>query len=307
MGTCPGRRRLSVRARHSCYVEGSNNPGHVRITLTGDGTLVGTGDAAYVWAPASWVEVGDVGPVDEGNWWRLSEYEPSDLDIRIPAADIIDPPWMERAGAGTGDTAVAQASYIPVRSPTGEYEDKSVAHMGDHIRPQITAPRVLSATYETTAGDVDAGDGLIHVGAISGGSATVTWGIRDSEAIDGGGDLPKADIQAILTLHHRITIYAGSKVFKGSITGYGGGSGSYPYQLTVSGATLTGNAFTDAAAMKVKLESAIVDRDEFAEVAFSGELTDLEGVPDVPAANGTYKLRATRSNTGVTFSWVTDL
>ena len=76
------------------YVEGSQNPGHVRVTLTGAGTLVGTGDAAYVWAPASWVEVGDVGPVDEGNWWRLSEYEPSDLDLRIPAADVVDPPWV---------------------------------------------------------------------------------------------------------------------------------------------------------------------------------------------------------------------
>ena len=49
-----------------------------------------------------------------------------------------------------------------------------------------------------------------------------------------------------------------------------------------------------------------VHRGQLAAVAFTGEPTDLEGVPDVPASNGTYKLRATRASGGVTWSWVDD-
>ena len=287
------------------YVQGSANPGHVKITLTHDGALAGSGDQARVWVRATLEEVGDVGPAANGNWWQLSEYAPPGLDIRIPAGDVIDPPWVDETGAGTGDTPVTQASFMPVRSPAGVYEDKSVAHMGDHIRPRLTAPQVLSATYEATFGDIEAGDGKINVGAVLGGSATVTWGVRAAEALDGGGNLPKADILSILTLHHRITVYTGSAVFKGTISGYGGGVGAYPYQVTVSDATKAG-AFGDGDAIKIKLESALVDRDELADVAFSGELTDLENMPDVPASNGAYRLRATRSGQGVAFSWVAD-
>ena len=258
-------------------VEGKN-PGHVRITLTSAGTLVGTGDAAYVWAQASWVEIGDVGPQDEGDWWKLSEFVPSGLDVRIPWTDIVDAPdFLEKSGAGAGTTAVTQESLLPVRAANGEYEDKSVAHMGDHIRPQLTAPRILEATYETTLSDVDAGDGKINVGAISGGSATVTWGLRDTESLEGGGSLPKDDIISILTLHHRITVYAGTKVFKGTITGYGGGGASYPYQVTVSEATKDGAAFADVETIKIKLESAIPDRDELADQSYLAETPSIAG------------------------------
>ena len=282
---------------------------HLKITLTSAGVKVegDTDDGDYVYARADWVETGDIADVaDYGDYFRIGREVPSKLKVELPWTDILGAPWMEKAGAGTGDTAVAQDSFMPVRSPAGEYEDKSVAHMGDHIRPQLTAPRVLSATYETVQGDIDAGDGKINVGAGVSGSAQVTWGVRANEAIAGGGSLPKADILKILTLHHRITVYAGSKVLKGTISGYGGGIAAYPYQVTVSDATKTGGAFADGDAIKIKLESALVDRDELAAAAFSGELTDLEGVPDVPASNGAYRLRATRSSQGIAFSWVAD-
>ena len=83
------------------------NHGHLRVTLTSDLTLVGTGDAAYVWATASWVEVGDVADVQQvGDYFKIAEYQPSDLDLRIPAGDIIDPPWVETDGSNVTDALI---------------------------------------------------------------------------------------------------------------------------------------------------------------------------------------------------------
>ena len=63
---------------------------HLKITLTSDGTLVGTGDAAYIWATADWVEVGNIANVqDAGDYFTLSDYEPSALRVRLPVQDII--------------------------------------------------------------------------------------------------------------------------------------------------------------------------------------------------------------------------
>ncbi len=37
-----------------------------------------------------------------------------------------------------------------------------------------------------------------------------------------------------------------------------------------------------------------------------GKLEDIPGIPEAPASNGTYTLKAVRSNSGVTYSWVTE-
>ena len=63
---------------------------YLKITLTSDGTLVGTGDSAYIWATADWDEVGNIANVaDAGDYFTLSDFEPSKLRIRIPVQDVI--------------------------------------------------------------------------------------------------------------------------------------------------------------------------------------------------------------------------
>ena len=63
---------------------------YLKITLTSDGTLVGTGDSAYIWATADWDEVGNISNVaDAGDYFTLSDFEPSKLRIRIPVQDVI--------------------------------------------------------------------------------------------------------------------------------------------------------------------------------------------------------------------------
>ena len=63
---------------------------HLKITLTSNGTLVGTDDSAYIWATADWTEVGNIANVqDAGDYFTLSQYEPSTLRVRLPVQDII--------------------------------------------------------------------------------------------------------------------------------------------------------------------------------------------------------------------------
>ena len=47
---------------------------YLTLTLTSAATLVGTGNQARLWAQASWVEVGNIGDVqDDGDYFRFSE------------------------------------------------------------------------------------------------------------------------------------------------------------------------------------------------------------------------------------------
>ena len=57
----PNRRRPTIR-RGKCSISrcGDYPQAHVQVTLTSNGTLVGAGDAAYIWATATWDEVEDI-------------------------------------------------------------------------------------------------------------------------------------------------------------------------------------------------------------------------------------------------------
>ena len=65
------------------------------VTLTGTPAKVGTGNSAFYWATASVDEVNDIPDVSVvGNYFQVAREEPTDLDLRIPASDVLDPPWM---------------------------------------------------------------------------------------------------------------------------------------------------------------------------------------------------------------------
>ena len=84
-------------------IDGDKNS-HLQITLTSGGTLVGTGNSAYVWATASWVEVGNIASVTEyGDYFRLGKEEPTQLKIEIPYTDILGAPWVETDGSNVTD------------------------------------------------------------------------------------------------------------------------------------------------------------------------------------------------------------
>ena len=74
------------------------------ITLTSNGTLVGTGDAAYIYATATWDEVEDVSNVvSNGDYFLIAQDEPTQLQVEIPSSDILDPPWVRTDGTNVTD------------------------------------------------------------------------------------------------------------------------------------------------------------------------------------------------------------
>ena len=83
------------------YISIWNYPAaHVKVTLTSNATQAGSGDAAFLWATATWDEVNDIPDVVEyGNYFKIALYEPTDLKLRLPASDILDPPWVDTDGS----------------------------------------------------------------------------------------------------------------------------------------------------------------------------------------------------------------
>ena len=82
---------------------------YLTITLTSATTLVGTGDAAYLWATASWIETGNIANVaTAGDYFKLAREVPSDLQIEIPYTDVLGPPWLLVDGSNvTAETKAA--------------------------------------------------------------------------------------------------------------------------------------------------------------------------------------------------------
>ena len=248
------------------YVEGSKNPGHVRITLTGAGTLVGTGDAAYVWAPASWVEVGDVGPVDEGNWWRLSEFAPSDLDLRIPAADVVDPPWVKPSGTELTDAILSNDDKV-LMSDGDEAELGEIVewHDQNHTGATTLAGYEFSTSTPNAAGEVQV---TAPVGNNPG-----------SYSIQAEDDDDKALLKAIIIANKRVRV-------KVSATRYvefkaGGAPADLFGRLSGNFAASTyrtlGAALTDGQTVGVEVHSNIPARDELPDQAYSDESPNIAG------------------------------
>ena len=56
-----------------------NAADYLEMTLTDVASLVGAGDAAYIWVPVTIVEVGNV--TDDSDWYRYTEELPADIEI----------------------------------------------------------------------------------------------------------------------------------------------------------------------------------------------------------------------------------
>ena len=66
---------------------------HLRVTWTSASTVVGTGDAQYLWATVTIVEVGNI--QNFSDYFRISEEVPSGLDVDLPYTAIANPPWVD--------------------------------------------------------------------------------------------------------------------------------------------------------------------------------------------------------------------
>ena len=252
---------------------------------------------------------------NDGNVMRISDTRRS--AIRIPMSDVFPEglvPYDEGHTYGAGDTVVynlamhrwdvvsaAQHAILmrqllalettpEITQATdlllSDFQEVSVAHLGEHVRPQTTEPRIITATWETTANDVKNGNGLVGISnPLSGGIMQITWSIQDNSPLAGGGTISRSDVLEYFNQHHEMDIYTGSKVIKGNITSFltTNIGGNRRYFVNLQDATHTGT-FTDGESVSIKLQSNIAARDEFAPVAFSGDYDDLTDKPTIPAA-----------------------
>ena len=77
---------------------------YLAVTLTATPTLVTSGSTNYLWGTASWVETGNIANVTTaGNYFKISEYIPTDLRLRIPARDITGAYWVDGDGSNVTD------------------------------------------------------------------------------------------------------------------------------------------------------------------------------------------------------------
>ena len=117
------------------------------VTLTSAGTLVGTGDAAYIWAQATWDEVVDVSEVtDFGDYFLIDREEPTKIPIEIPYTDILAPPWL-LSEPGSLQGSIVPGSYILIQTTQG-WGVATIAHLSEHVKPQTTAPRDICFDLE---------------------------------------------------------------------------------------------------------------------------------------------------------------
>ena len=128
----------------------------VKVTLTSNGTLVGNGNAAYIWATATWDEIENIPDVaDVGNYFLLSEDVPSKLPIDIPATDILDPPWLEPTGVERTDGDISVDTELQLANGDKIEAGEFVEWHDEHHVGTFT---LTGLRYNTSNSNMDAGD-----------------------------------------------------------------------------------------------------------------------------------------------------
>ena len=233
---------------------------YYKMTLTGNGTLVGTGNAAYIYAPVTVDEVGSVD--DQSDGWRITETPPTDIlsglrgRLPIPSTPELD-----------------QSSKLLLST----FNEATIAHLGKHIRPDTTAPTIIPTTFETTNANIKNQNNLIGIqNPLLNGVMALLWSIPNSVNDSGGNAVAVADIEDRLNIHHQFELYSGSKVIKGTVTNFNKVvlPGATYHQVNLQNATQTGSAFTDGESVNIEIKSNLVGRDEFSAIAF-GKVLDL--------------------------------
>ena len=130
------------------YPQQNDKTNHIKITLTANGTAVGSGDAKYFYAPCTVDEIGNL--TDDTDWWTISDEEPSSLKFRIPADGVVglSPGTLNMLGpkiatavfpttVSTGNGVVATTLTLHSTAPTGYTKASSGIYIPSSTDPHI--------------------------------------------------------------------------------------------------------------------------------------------------------------------------
>ena len=230
------------------------------MTLTSGGTKVGSGDGGYIWCLATWDEVNDIPDVvDVGNYMRVSLEEPSELDIRLPASDILEPPWLAPTGTTKTDSDISTDTKLMV----SDGDDVELGEIYEHHDQFHTGLTSLDGyEYKTGTSTPDAGD--VALPAPGQGSQTGSYYIKPLN------DADKALIKNILIAHKEVRFQvSATNYIKFEPSGtpaeiFGRLTGSFP----VDTYEVVGTALTNNQAVSVEIQGNIAARGEFTDISF---------------------------------------
>ena len=249
------------------YVSIWNDPSaHVKITLTSAGTLAGTGNAAYIWATATWDEVNDLPDVaDHGDYMLIAEREPSALDIELPASDILAPPWLRLSGTELTDGTVQPEDEV-VFSDGDTIELTELVEWHDEHH---TGSRTLAGYRYVTTNTIPVAGDINYAASPTPPNTGVMY-------IHPLNDDERGSIKAKVVVGRKIKFYLGvgnevAAVVNSTPLDLFGKLSFNVINVVVTG-TLTNNA-----AATIPIESAIPARNEIADAAFVANAPNVAG------------------------------
>ena len=242
---------------------------YMKCTITTAGVLVGTGTAAYIYFYAT---VDEVETFANGDYFRISDLEPSDLDIDIPVSAINN----LSAGITTAFRDALKVSGSPTLTQTTRlfldtFESVTISHLNEHLIPKTTAPINISGTFETTLNDISGKNSKIGFqNPLHNGVAQIRWALPDNVSVIGGGTVPVSDVENYFDQHHKFIMTSGVKVFQGIAQNFVKVFGIYYVNVGSDSdpATLVGT-FADGDSVTIRLQSQLVKRDEFSDIALA--------------------------------------
>ena len=132
--------------------------GHVRVTLASAAAMAGTGNGAHLWARATWIVVGSLSGDTAADYFRWSEFAPTQLRGDIPPEWIPNAPWVEPSGTELTDATLSNADRLLM-------EDGDTVELGEiyehHDQFHTGLTSLTGYTFVTSSNVANAGE--VHV------------------------------------------------------------------------------------------------------------------------------------------------
>ena len=245
--------------------------GHVKVTLTSNATLVGTGNAQHLWATASWEVVGSLSGDTNSDYFRWSEIAPSTLKIKLPSTDIVNAPWLNQTGDNP-DITDEVSGHVPL---IGLEDGKLKQYDEQLLKAHLLNPNTLQLTgnYSQIASLPNTGGKVLFASA--GNSASRNLNITWANVVD--EDL----LESWLVVDREITFTRGNASYKVRINDSAVNKntiafGGFGFNVReVSGTLPTGTTAFDS----ITVHKSIVEFDDVVETVRDSDNADDEHVP----------------------------
>ena len=153
------------------------------LTLTSGGTVVGSGNARRVYFRATLALIGaDLADVrDNGDYWRFATETGTSIDLRLPAGDVLAPPWVRPTGVGLTDAEISTDTALLL--PDGDH--MTVGEQTEwHDEHHVGTFTITGLTYVTTSTPTGGDQVNFALNALDDTKGLLTYKYPDEDARD---------------------------------------------------------------------------------------------------------------------------